>query len=59
MIYTGAAMQSLGSSDSLDTDSSDDELDPNQMSNEKTYLKTQEFLKVLNFLALMVQKYRY
>ncbi len=59
MIYTGAAMQSVGSSDSLDTDSSDDELDPNQMTNEKTYLKTQEFLKVLNFLALLFQRYRY
>lgn len=59
MIYTGASVQSLGSSDSLDTDSSDDELDPNQMTNEKTYLKTQEFLKVLNFLASLVQKYRY
>ncbi len=59
MIYTGAAMQLVGSSDSLDTDSSDDELDPNQMTNEKTYLKTQEFLKVLNFLALLVQRYRY
>jgi hypothetical protein len=59
VIYTGAAMQSVGSSDSLDTDSSDDELDPNQMTNEKTYLKTQEFLKVLNFLALLFQRYRY